>query len=210
MATAKSNQQEKDQSADVLKWILGQTYRAKARKNLLDRRLKMINLERESPIGGRGYDPLPHSSGTSSNGAASITMKLADIEEKIYHQKEEIDKAIVTVMDIMDYLPDGSLERDICEMRHIDLMRWQDIQEAIPMCRSQCYKRYNKAIALLLQNGRIRKIVTIRQHTMSTHVRGCWPKEEKISRSVEESKQIKEETKRDYDICYYSIMAVKR
>ena len=45
MATAKSNQQEKDQSADVLKWILGQTYRAKARKNLLDRRLKMINLE---------------------------------------------------------------------------------------------------------------------------------------------------------------------
>ena len=64
MATAKSNQQEKDQSADVLKWILGQTYRAKARKNLLDRRLKMINLERESPIGGRGYDPLPHSSGT--------------------------------------------------------------------------------------------------------------------------------------------------
>ena len=26
MATAKSNQQEKDQSADVLKWILGQTY----------------------------------------------------------------------------------------------------------------------------------------------------------------------------------------
>lgn len=30
MATAKSNQQEKDQSADVLKWILGQTYRAKA------------------------------------------------------------------------------------------------------------------------------------------------------------------------------------
>lgn len=71
-------------------------------------------------------------------------MKLADIEEKIYHQKEEIDKAIVTVMDIMDYLPDGSLERDICEMRHIDLMRWQDIQEAIPMCRSQCYNEHTK------------------------------------------------------------------
>lgn len=171
MATAKSNQQEKDQSADVLKWILGQTYRAKARKNLLDRRLKMINLERESPIGGRGYDPLPHSSGTSSNGAASITMKLADIEEKIYNQKEEIDKAIVTVMDIMDYLPDGSLERDICEMRHIDLMRWQDIQEAIPMCRSQCYKRYNKAIALLLQNGRIRKIVS--DHTPAYDEYAC-------------------------------------
>ena len=83
MATAKSNQQEKDQSADVLKWILGQTYRAKARKNLLDRRLKMINLERESPIGGRGYDPLPHSSGTSATGAASITKKQADIEEQI-------------------------------------------------------------------------------------------------------------------------------
>lgn len=158
MAGKNNDVQQDKQNVDVLKWILGQTYRAKARRDLLDRRLKLINLEREAPIGGRGYDPLPHASGTSS-GAASITMKLADIEERIYKQKEAVDKAIVNVMDIMDYLPDGSLERDICEMRHIDLMRWQDIQDTIPMSRSQCYKRYNKAITLLLQNARIRKMV---------------------------------------------------
>lgn len=48
-------------------------------------------------------------------GAASIILKMSDIEERIYTQKEEVEKAIVRVMDILDYLPQDSLEREICE-----------------------------------------------------------------------------------------------
>lgn len=155
----KNNETVKDDSPEILKWILGQNFRAIKRKRKLDKRLLMIYEERESPIGGQGYDPLPRSSGGTPSGAASITMKLAEIEDRIYHQKEAIDKAIVNTMDILDYLPPNSLERDICEMRHIDLMPWADIQADIPMSRSQCNKRYNKAINTLLQNGRIRRIV---------------------------------------------------
>ena len=32
---------------------------------------------------------------------------------------------------------------------------WKEIQEEIPMSRSQCNKRYNKAMEMLLNNGRI-------------------------------------------------------
>ena len=84
---------------------------------------------------------------------------MSDIEERIYTQKEEVEKAIVRVMDILDYLPQDSLEREICELRHIDMKPWKDIQESIPMSRSQCNKKYNKAIEMLLNKGRIERMI---------------------------------------------------
>ena len=81
----------------ILIWLLGQIYRAEKRKQQLDERLIRINAERDAPIGGVGYEPLPRSSGTGS-GAASILLKLADIEERIYAQKAEIERSIVRVI----------------------------------------------------------------------------------------------------------------
>lgn len=148
-----------NEKADILKWMLGQAYRAEKRKKQLDERLSHIAEERDAPIGGIGYKPLPRSSSGNGNGAASILFKMADIEERIYSQKEEIEKAIVRVMDIVDYLPQDSLEREICELRHIDMKPWKEIQDEIPMSRSQCNKRYNGAIKILLNNGRIVRMV---------------------------------------------------
>ena len=148
-----------NEKADVLKWMLGQIYRAEKRKKQLDERLVRIAEERDAPIGGVGYRPLPRSSSGEGNGAASIILKMSDIEERIYTQKEEVEKAIVRVMDILDYLPQDSLEREICELRHIDMKPWKDIQESIPMSRSQCNKRYNKAIEMLLNKGRIERMI---------------------------------------------------
>lgn len=147
-----------NEKIDILKWMLGQRYRAEKRKKQLDERLENIAEEREAPIGGAGYKPLPRSSG-NENGAASILFKLSDIEERIYAQKEEVEKTIVRVMDIIEYLPLDSLEREICELRHIDMKKWKEIQEEIPMSRSQCNKRYNEAMKMLLNNGRILHMV---------------------------------------------------
>lgn len=144
-----------NEKIDILKWMLGQRYRAEKRKRQLEDRLSNIAEEREAPIGGVGYKPLPRSSSGNGNGAASILLKLSDIEERIYAQKEEVEKTIVRVMDIIEYLPVDSLEREICELRHIDMKPWKEIQEEIPMSRSQCNKRYNKAMEMLLNNGRI-------------------------------------------------------
>lgn len=148
-----------NEKIDILKWMLGQIYRAEKKKRQLDERLQNIADKREAPIGGAGYKPLPRSTSENGDGAASILFKLSDIEERIYAQKEEIEKAIVRVMDIIEYLPPDSLEREICELRHIDMKPWQEIQDEIPMSRSQCNKRYNKALNMLLNNGRILRMV---------------------------------------------------
>ena len=50
-------------------------------------------------------------------------------------QKAEIERSIVRVMDILAYLPVNSLEREICELRHIDMKSWRQISEQIPMSR---------------------------------------------------------------------------
>lgn len=146
------------QDEQVLRWLLGQIYRAEKRKRQLDERLMRINEERNAPIGGQGYEPLPRDSSVGS-GAASILFKLASIEERIYEQKEEIERCIVRVMDILDYLPINSIGREICELRHIDLMKWREIEEAIPMSHSQVHKNYKSAIEQLLTFPRIRQLV---------------------------------------------------
>ena len=84
--------EELENDRSVLEWMLGQYVRAKRRKKQLEVRLLEINAERDSPIGGQGYDPLPRSGG-NNEGAAGILMKLADIEDRIYEQKAKADKS---------------------------------------------------------------------------------------------------------------------
>ncbi len=149
---------KENEKAEILKWLLGRIYRARQKKKRLDERLAKIRAERNAPLGGVKYKPLPRTSG-EDEGAAGIVLKMSEIEDKIYKQQEEIERAIVCVMDILDKLPWDSLEREICEMRHIDTKPWQEIQDGIPMSRSQCYKRYNSAIAMLLSKEKIEQII---------------------------------------------------
>lgn len=144
---------------EILKWILGQAYRSERRKARLDNRLKRLHEEIEGPPGGKGYSPLPRSPQRSTNGAAGVMAKISDIEERIYLQKADIGKAIVKTMDILDYLPKNSEEKDICEMRHIDMMPWRQIQDEIHISRSQCFKIYRSALERILQNERVQNIV---------------------------------------------------
>lgn len=147
---------ERDQA--ILRWYLGQVKRAKNRKQQLERRLREINTELSAPIGGVGYSPLPRNGGTGQ-GAASIIMRIAEIEERIARQQEKIGKTIVHVMDIMDYLPEESTEREIMELKHIDCLKWEQIQAEANLSRSPCYDYYKKGIELLLKNKRVQKIV---------------------------------------------------
>ena len=143
----------------VLEWMLGQYVRAKRRKKQLEVRLLEINAERDSPIGGQGYDPLPRSGG-NSEGAAGILMKLADIEDRIYEQKAKADKSMVSVATILNFLPEESMEREICELRHIDGHEWGEIAEGIPMSKSQCHRIHKAAMYELLEFNYVKELVT--------------------------------------------------
>ena len=158
-----SREAEANKNKQILKWILSGYYRAEKKKRYLEQRLRRIADERDAPIGGKGYSPLPRHSGKISDGAASIIIRLSEIEEKIYRQKETIDKSLNTVMDIIDYLPEDDLEcgleREIMELHHVDFMKWKDISKAIPMSRSQVNRRYNAGLDKLLTFKRIQKII---------------------------------------------------
>ncbi len=163
MGTDSNQEAEAEKRRKVLKWTLSKLYRADKKKRYLEDRLRRIAAEMNAPIGGSGYSPLPRNSGKVSDGAASIIIRLSEIEERVYRQKEAVDKALNTVMDIIDYLPEddpeGGLEREIMEMHHIDFMRWKDISKAIPMSRSQVNRRYKAGLDKLISYKRIQKII---------------------------------------------------
>ena len=151
--------EEMENDRSVLEWMLGQYVRAKRRKKQLEVRLLEINAERDSPIGGQGYDPLPRSGG-NNEGAAGILMKLADIEDRIYEQKAKADKSMVNVATILNFLPEESMEREICELRHLDGHEWGEIAEGIPMSKSQCHRIHKAAMYELLEFNYVKELVT--------------------------------------------------
>lgn len=138
---------DKKKQIEVLKYYLGRIYRSDRHKSQLDARIRGIKAKRRIEGCPAGEDP------------ASIRYWISDIEERILEQKREIDSAIVQVMDILEYLPINSIERQICELRHIDFKPWGVISTEIPMSRSQVYRRYKMALDTLLANQRVQAVM---------------------------------------------------
>ena len=145
---------EREDAREILKWMLGQVRRAEQHKKELMERLERINEDRKHPIKAVGYDPMPRSAGIG-DGAASILLKLADIEERIYDQRTEIENSTVQVMDIIDFIPQSDTARRIFELRHLDCLNFQDVADAIPMSKSRTYEIYNETIDKLLDFEKI-------------------------------------------------------
>lgn len=158
MSGRDQDREKREQDRDVLEWILGQYIRAKRRKHELDQRLMEVSAERNSPIGAINYDPLPRGSG-SNEGAAGILLKMSDIEERIYSQKEIEDRTLTQIMDILDFLPSESIGREIAELRNIDGKKWEVIADTVSLSPSQCRRNYNSALNYLLEFEYIQKIV---------------------------------------------------
>ena len=106
----------------LLKEYLGQYYSCKTKKVQLEKRLRNISEEMNSPIGGKGYSPVNYG-GTNrvGTGAASFVYRMSEIETRIENQKEHIEKSLLKIMDILDFLGEDSKERMVLELRYIDL-----------------------------------------------------------------------------------------
>ena len=146
---------ERKKQRKVLKWMLGQVYRAENRKSQLEKRLRKIEPE-------------------CKTASASILFRLSDIEKQIAKQEKEIENAFVMVMDIIDYIPQNEIARQIFEMRHLDGLPFSDIAKAIPMSRTQCYMHYNGAIERLLDYRRIRKMVKSSEKEYAEWCENCY------------------------------------
>ena len=144
----------------LLKRFLSQYYRAKDRQAALRARLASLQAELRHPgVKVPPPDGIAGKTGVSS-GAASLTLKIADIEDRIQKQIEIEAKCVIAIMDVIEFLPADTIERDILEFRHIDCKPWDKIMDCVHLSRSSCFEYYNKALDKLLTYKKVRRILS--------------------------------------------------
>lgn len=144
---------------DDLKDYLNRYKRCRMRDEQLKARHAEIQRELKDPGMGSTYHTMPRAKSSDSNGAYGVIFRLAEIETRIDEQRNEMSKALLVVMDVLDYLPQDSYERAIVEMRHIDLRRWDEIPALVQFSRQRCFDYYNKALNTLLTCPRVCQLV---------------------------------------------------
>ena len=101
----------------------------------------------------------PAAKGGRTEGAVSVVFRIAEVEERIEEQRADMSKVVLNVMDLLDLLPENSMERTVAELRHIDCMTWEKIADAVYLSRSNVIARYNTALDMLLEYKRTGKLV---------------------------------------------------
>lgn len=150
---------EQTRARAAVKEYLQQYHVAQQKKRILEERHRTLYNELRAPAPGSTFRTMPASKGQNTDGAVSVVYRIAEVEDRIDKQREEMAKAVLNVMDMIDLLPTGSIERTVVEMRHIDCMPWDRIADAIYMSRSNVFNYYNAALDRLLECKRTGKLV---------------------------------------------------
>lgn len=143
---------------EVLRRYLRQYLSAKRRKCDLERRRAQLQQDMQCPLGAVRYDGMPRSS-SPSEGAAAFAYRIDEVEQRICAQQDEMARAALEIMDIIDFLEPGSLEREVIEKRYMDGMGWHAIERDIPISRSQGSVYETRAIDTLRTYAKVRSMV---------------------------------------------------
>lgn len=153
-------EKQEEKNKELLKQYLNQYYICKIRWQQLEKRLRSLREEMNTPIGGLGYSPVNYGGTNKVNsGAASFVYRMSEIETKIEEQKERVEKSLLKVMDIMDFLAEDSKERMLLELRFIDVESWDVIARKMHLSRSSCFIYQNKALEKLLTFKKVQMIL---------------------------------------------------
>lgn len=156
----KQPKSKKNEDKELLKEYLNQYYTSRIKRSQLERRLKNIREEMNAPIGGYGYSPVNYG-GTNKvgPGAASFVYRIGEIETRIEDQKSRVEKALLKVMDIMDFLEESSTERMVLELRFIDCKGFPAIEKELHLSRSSLFSYQDKGLLKLLTYKKVRQIL---------------------------------------------------
>jgi DNA-directed RNA polymerase specialized sigma subunit len=144
---------------EILKQYLGRYYNSRRKKIQMEYRLQSILEEMNAPIRGTRYSPVNRRAGSEGTGAASFVYRMDEIETRIGNQKKVIEKDLLKVMDIMDFLKEDSLERMILELRFIDCKTWKTIEKEMHLSRRACFNYQDKALEALLGFKKVRCVL---------------------------------------------------
>lgn len=152
---ATGNQVERE----AVKRYLQQYYMAKQKKRIMEERHRTLSAELRGPTTAPAFRTMPTAKPVHPDGAGAVVFQIAEVEERIQKQQTEMARAVQNVMDLIDLLPIGSMERTVVEMRHIDGKRWEQIAKAVYLSRTAVFNYYNSALAMLLENERTKDFV---------------------------------------------------
>lgn len=145
---------------DAVKEYLQQFHMARERKRILERRHDNLVRELKAPALGSAYRTMPTKrTQANSDGAVSVVFRIAEVEDRIDEQREAMERTVLQVMDLIDLLPQNSMERTVVELRHIDCKKWERICQEVHMSRSRVNDYYNAALEIIMENKRARRLV---------------------------------------------------
>ena len=150
---------ERPLDREDVKRYLQQYHAAQNKKKILEDRHRTLSRELQDPGVGSPFRTMPTSKPTKTEGAVSVVYRIAEVEDRIDEQREAMERTVLQVMDLIDLLPQNSMERTVVELRHIDCKKWERICQEVHMSRSRVNDYYNAALEIILENKRARRLV---------------------------------------------------
>ena len=144
---------------EAVKRYLQQYHAAKQKKRILEERRRTLSAELRGPSTAPAFRAMPSAKPVHPDGAGTLVFQIADVEERIEAQQSEMAKAVQNVMDLIDLLPIGSMERIVVEMRHVDSRKWERIASEVHMSRSRVIDYYNAALDTLAANEKSVEVI---------------------------------------------------
>lgn len=126
------------------------------------KRTKSIIIESMNSPSYGGSDNSPRVVNSNiSVGAASVTYKLADIDDKIMNLEQQISETNTLIYKIINHLDVTSDEYSVLELKYIYSLSEYDIRDTKEISRSKYYSLLATAVSRLLEIEEVLEIVGI-------------------------------------------------
>ena len=146
------------EEAKLLAQYLNQYRYCVGQKKTLENRRQEILKEFENPLRSRRMDGMPKGS-RSQLGCAEIPLQLDEIDTKIKEQLEHTKQVLVNIINIINFLPESSIERSIIENRYIDRYSWEKVCQENLISRTPATKKWRKGLYMLLEQQKVQEIL---------------------------------------------------
>lgn len=144
--------------AQLLNKYLNQYKICIGKKRSLEYRRRDILQEFNSPLSAIRMDGMPRGSSTGV-GCAALSFRLDEIESRISDQISKSEKVLTEIMDVIEFLPENSMERSVIEHRYIDRFSWDKVCRVEHISRTPAIRYWRKGLYALLEFKRITQVL---------------------------------------------------
>lgn len=153
----KCNEQLSEDAALLNQYLNQYRYCIGTKKNLERRRDEIVR-EFDYPLKAVSYDGMPRGS-SQSVGCAALSFRLDEIDTRIQEQIDKATKVLTEIMNVIDFLPESSMERVIIEHRYIDRYNWERVCQLEHISRTPATRHWRKGLYQLLEFKKVQQIL---------------------------------------------------